>query len=360
MTNAPAHTGRGTLLSLISSLCFGAVFLFTPLSEPLPGIAIAAMRMFTGVLSLLVILRITGMSGEIDEVWRLMRGSFFRACNVVLCGAILASQLWLFAWAPANGRALQVSIGYFLLPLVLVLIGRFLYKDRLRWWHWAAVALAATGVTVEIFGAGELSWEAWWISLTYSGYFVLRRWNGHDSLGGMFFELLAMTPAALGVLIWVAYTQPELAHRPFAWVMGAVLAIVGAIALVFWVTASRMIPMSLFGLLSYVEPCLLTVASLLIGEAISPQELPAYLAIWAAVAIVLGGGIWQATQRRVTYDAPVAPPTGSIPILTDPHPEHREHLASRGGRSDVFTGSITLPPLDRSDGDHTDQRKRDR
>lgn len=349
MTQTQYAHGRGTLLSLVSSVAFGALFLLTPLAEPVPALVIASFRMFTGVLALLLILRMLRMRSQIIEVWQLMRSSWLRTLNVIVCGLILVSQLWLFAWAPMSGRAIQVSLGYFLLPLVLVLVGRFLYKDRLHWWHWAAVALAAVGVTLQIFVAGELSWEALWISITYSLYFVLRRYNGHDNLGGMFFEQLMMTPIALAVLIWLGTTGDSLIAPVGSWLAALLIASIGTLALVLWVAASRLLPISLFGLLSYIEPCLLTVAALLIGERITAHELPPYIAIWAAIAFVIGGGIYQAKQRRVSYDAPVAPPTGSIPIIMDPDHDFDEFQDAEHPDINVFTGSIALPNLDSTD-----------
>ncbi|MCT7656239.1 EamA family transporter [Oceanimonas sp. NS1] len=101
-----------------------------------------------------------------------------------LSSALVAVQLWIFAWAPINGRGLAVSLGYFMMPLVLVLVGRFLYQERPTRLQWLAVACAVLGVANELWHAGGVSWETLVVALGYPLYFVRRRWLGNDTLGG--------------------------------------------------------------------------------------------------------------------------------------------------------------------------------
>src|SRR5690606_8131948 len=114
---------------------------------------------------------------------------------------LVAAQLWVFSWAPLNGRGLQVALGYFLLPLVLVVIGKYLYKDKLLWWHWLAAGVAAAGVVFEIIRVGSVSWETLLVCLGYPVYFVLRRAIGTTHLGGMFWEFLLLSPIALVIVV---------------------------------------------------------------------------------------------------------------------------------------------------------------
>ena len=78
-------------------------------------------------------------------------------------------------WGPINGRGLQVSLGYFLLPLVMVLVGCVLYKEKLSRWQMAAVALAILGVGHEIWRIGFIAWETVYVALAYPLYFFMRR-----------------------------------------------------------------------------------------------------------------------------------------------------------------------------------------
>src|SRR3546814_4446930 len=85
-------------------------------------------------------------------------------------------QLWLFAWAPLNQKGLDVSMGYFLLPMVMVLLGRLFYGERLSRVQTMAVLVAAVGVSHELWRSGSFSWATALVMFGYPPYFMLRRW----------------------------------------------------------------------------------------------------------------------------------------------------------------------------------------
>nr|WP_232093722.1 EamA family transporter RarD [Serratia ureilytica] len=124
-----------------------------------------------------------------------------RLLGLLLTSALLGVQLWLFLWAPLHGKALDVSLGYFLLPLTMVLAGRLIYRDRLSLLQKLAVACAVAGVGNELYQAGGVSWPTLVVALGYPLYFILRRRFGTDNLGGLWCELTLMLPAAA----WFAF-----------------------------------------------------------------------------------------------------------------------------------------------------------
>ncbi len=220
------------------------------------------------------------------------------AFGLVASAALLSLQLWMFSWAPLNGRAMQVALGYFLLPLVLVIVGRLLYKDRMAWWQWLAAGIAGLGVVYEITRIGGVSWETLVVALGYPIYFVLRRALGTGHLGGMWWDFVIMTPLAIAVLVWSFADGVWLGENPALWWWAPGISLLAALALLLYLMASRLLSMSLFGLLSYVEPAMLVVASLLIGERIASDEWFTYLAIWAAVLVLVIGGAVQLRRLR--------------------------------------------------------------
>jgi len=211
--------------------------------------------------------------------------------GVLASGALLTVQLWLFSWAPLNGHGLQVALGYFLLPLVLVVLGRFLYQDRMVWWQWLAAGIAAAGVGYEIVRVGGVSWETLLVAFGYPAYFVLRRSMRTGHLGGMLWELTMVLPLAAVVVVWSMVDGAVYAANPSLWWAAPGISLFAAFALLLYLLASRLLSLSLFGLLSYLEPALLLVASLLIGERIAPGEWFTYGAIWAAVLVLVAGGL---------------------------------------------------------------------
>ena len=262
------------------------------------GEAVWAMRALVAVPFLTVVLFASRDWRLAAEFGRRMRRRPLLVLGALASAALLSAQLWVFAWAPLNGRAMQVALGYFLLPLVLVVVGRFLYKDRMTWWQWAAAGTALIGVVYEVVRIGGVSWETLLVALGYPLYFVLRRSMGTGHIGGMWWDFMIMFPFAVVVTVWSFSDGSWLATNPALWWAAPSISLFAAFALLLYMLASRLLSMSVFGLLSYVEPAMLLVASLLIGERIAPGEWFTYGAIWAAVLVLIAGGAAEVLRTR--------------------------------------------------------------
>lgn len=297
-TFGASSTTTGVAVSIGSSVAFGVIYFLIPLLAPMSALEIWGFRtafslpLITGVL---LALRSWDL---VLEVGRRMRRRPLLLLGQFAAAAILAVQVWLFSWAPLNGRALQVSLGYFLLPLVLVILGRLLYKDRMAWWQWAAAGIATAGVVYEVFRIGGISWETMLVALGYPFYFVLRRSMGTGHFGGMWWEMALLVPLAAVVLVWSVVDGSAFAANPALWWAAPGISIFAAFSLLLYVLASRLLSLSVFGLLSYGEPALLMVASLLMGERIATGEWFTYGAIWAAVLVLIAGGLISMRRPR--------------------------------------------------------------
>ncbi len=314
MAPAQQHVGRGVLISVGSSLSFGLIYFLTPLLAPMSGEAVWAVRTLVTlpfVTAVLIAMRSWGLAADIGRRIRLHP---WLALGIAATGILLAVQLWIFSWAPLNGRGLQVALGYFLLPLVLVVVGKFAYGDRMVWWQWLAAGVAAVGVGYEIVRVGGVSWETLVVALGYPAYFVLRRAMGTGHLGGMWWEMAVVFPFALAMLVFEFASGAILTENPALWWAAPSISLFAAFALLLYLLASRLLSMSLFGLLSYVEPALLLVASLLIGERIAQDEWFTYGAIWAAVLILVIGGAAVMLRQGRSKGEP-GPTTQPIPIV---------------------------------------------
>lgn len=289
---------RGIAVSVGSSVSFGLIYFLTPMLHPMSGEAVWAMRALVAVPFLTVVLLVSRDWRLAADFARRMRRRPLLALGALASAALLSAQLWVFAWAPLNGRAMQVALGYFLLPLVLVVVGRFLYKDRMTWWQWAAAGTALVGVSYEVIRIGGVSWETLLVALGYPIYFVLRRSMGTGHVGGMWWDFAIMFPFAIAVTVWSFADGSWFSENSALWWAAPSVSLFAAFALLLYMVASRLLSMSLFGLLSYVEPAMLLVASLLIGERIAPGEWFTYGAIWAAVLILVAGGTAELLRGR--------------------------------------------------------------
>src|SRR6202011_3105631 len=135
---------------------------------------------------------------------------------MVVSAALLGAQLWVFLWAPLHGRMLEVSLGYFLLPLVMVLVGRFYYRESLDGLQWLAVICAVLGVVHELWMTGAFSWPTLLVALGYPPYFVLRRKIDADSLASFAVEMTLLLPVAT-VLLATSATATAVAGRIGMW-----------------------------------------------------------------------------------------------------------------------------------------------
>lgn len=279
---------RGVLASITASVGFAAVYFVTPHLAPASAEFLWAVRTIAMVGMLAVLLAAARQTHHFTDIWYQLRHSPILIIPMLAAGALLAVQLWLFAWAPINGRGLPVALGYFLLPLVLVVIGKFLYKDRLAWWQWFAAGLAFLGVVFETFRVGGISWETVLVALGYPAYFVVRRAIRMQDLGAMLWEVLLFLPLALWFFI-AGFNALQM--NPTLWWQVPLFGLGSGLAMILYVTSSRLLAIGVFGLLTYLEPALLVVASILNGERITTAEWVMYGAVWAAVLVLLIGGI---------------------------------------------------------------------
>jgi chloramphenicol-sensitive protein RarD len=286
MSMNPYEPGRGITLSVAASALFALMSAYTVLLAPLSGLDIFAWRVIwtaPGALAL-VVLRSRGpeLMELVARVFREPR----TALMLVTSAALLGLQLWVFLWAPLHGRLLEVSLGYFMLPLVMVLVGRYYYHERLEPLQWLAVACAAVGVAHELWATHAFSWPTLLVSLGYPPYFVLRRKIHADSLVTFVLEMVLLLPVA----VIVVHAGGSLAllgtHALLAWVLLPGLGVLSTVALASYLKASRLLPMALFGILGYVEPVLLVIVSVtLLGEHLGMRQLGTYVPIWIAVAL---------------------------------------------------------------------------
>nr|WP_205763898.1 EamA family transporter RarD [Acidovorax sp. SRB_24] len=295
---------KGIVASVLASVLFGAIYYLSPLLAPLDGEQIFGWRVLLTLPFTTAFLLWRGDGRHVWALWLRARQAPRTALLLLASSAMLGVQLWLFMWAPLHGRALPVSLGYFLLPLVMVLTGRVCFGERLSAAHKLATALAAAGVAHELVRAGGMSWETWVVALGYPVYFVLRRRLGSDHLGGHWLDMALLVPAALWFMLRAPSSLPLVPAHPVLFALLPLLGAVSAVALALYMAASRWLPMGLFGLLSYVEPVLLVLVALLLGESLAPGQWPTYGLVFAAVGVlVLDGARQLAPERRARSPA---------------------------------------------------------
>ncbi|MBD7958348.1 EamA family transporter RarD [Microbacterium sp. Sa4CUA7] len=270
--------------SLIASVLFGVLFFLPPLVSPLEANSIFAWRIFITLPLVAAALLLSRRMPDVQRILRRVRARPLLAVVIVCNGLLLGVQLWLFGWAPLSGHGLDVALGYLLLPLMMVIVGRVLHGDALPPLRLGAVIAAAVGVVFAVALTGQISAATLIVMLGYPVYFELRGRFGLNSPGALALELTALLPVA----VWFAFGQTWPATDTPRIIVGLLaIGLVSAVALLLYLRASELLPFGLFGMLSYVEPVLLTVVAVaLLGETMTAADLLVYGPITLALVLL--------------------------------------------------------------------------
>ena len=289
---------KGIVSSVMASCLFAVMYFYTSLLTPLDGEEIFGWRTLLTLPCLTLFMLVSKVWKRVGELLARVKRTPVLLLGMVGTSWLMGVQLWLFLWAPLHGRSLEVSMGYFLLPLAMVLTGRLVYGERLSRLQKVAVACAALGVGHELYQHGSFAWETLVVTIGYPIYFVLRKRCRTDHLGGLWCDMCLLLPWALYFVIQGPLSPADLQAHPGLYALIPILGAISASALIAYVLASRLLPFSLFGLLSYVEPVLLVGVALLLGETIGPDQWLTYLPIWAAVLVLVLEGFKHLLRQR--------------------------------------------------------------
>ncbi len=289
---------KGIILSAAASVLFGCLYYFASLLAPMSGEEVFGWRVLLTLPMVMIFLWHSHLWPEVRAVLAQTRREPRLVAGLLLSAALLGVQLWLFLWAPLNGRAMQVSLGYFLLPLTMIAAGRLVYRERLTRLQRLAAVCATLGVASQIYHIGSISWECVVVACGFPAYFMLRRRLGIQPIVSLWLDMLLLTPAALLFIAFDPDWLTVIQTHPKLYFLIPVLGLLSASALACYFAAGKLLPFGLFGLLSYLEPVLLVIVALLLGERITAHELPTYVLIWIAVMLLALEGALTLRQRH--------------------------------------------------------------
>lgn len=285
----------GILQAALAFACWGAFPLYFKTLQAVPPLEMMAHRIVWScgfVALLLAAQRRWSWIGPAFADRRLLAGCAASA-------ALIALNWFLYIWAVVNGRIVEASLGYFINPLVNVLLGALVLKERLRAGQQLAVGVAALGVAWLTWQAGALPWIALALAASFGLYGLLRKTAPLGALEGLAMETLLLGPLAALALLWLALQGQSAFVQGSPGLQALVVAAgpITAIPLLLFAAGARRIPLSLLGILQYIGPTLqLLVGVWLFHEPFEPARRIGFIAIWAALALYSAEGWWR--QRR--------------------------------------------------------------
>jgi len=248
-----------------------------------PGEILAQRIVWCGVL-LAIVLAVTGRWREMID--RLRAPGVPRT---FCCTAFFLTTNWLaYIYGVTHGRTVDTSLGYFINPLLSVLLGMIVLRERLRFWQAVSVLLAAAGVLIPVAAAAEVPWIALTVAVSFALYGLLRKQAPVDALVGLSIETFILAPFAAAYLVILLLQGDMALGRSGLGVDALLLAsgVITAVPLLWFGKAARTLSLSTLGILQYVAPTMqFVLAVFYLGESVAPLKWAAFALIWAALAI---------------------------------------------------------------------------
>lgn len=291
-----ANPRRGYILGLSAYTIWGLFPIYFKAIAAVPAIEIIIHRVLWSALFGSIVLMFWKHPGWCRE----LRDNPKRLAVLALSGSLIAANWIVYVWAVNNGRMVEASLGYYINPLVNVLLGMVLLGERLRRLQWLAVGFAAAGVAQQVWQVGNLPWVSLVLPLTFGFYGLIRKKAPVAALPGLVVETWMLVPLAL---IWLALNPGALSAQAEFWTTSQAIWLAAAgpvtlIPLVCFNAAARHLPYTTLGFLQYLAPTLvLLLAVLLYDEHMNASTIVTFACIWAGLAIY-SIDAWLSLRRR--------------------------------------------------------------
>jgi chloramphenicol-sensitive protein RarD len=292
----------GILYAFFAFVCWGLFPVYFKALHQSPALEMLAHRMAWSLVFVLAVLLVRHHWRWLGPVLRERR----LVARFVASAALLSANWGLYIWAVNAGHIVEASLGYFINPLINVLLGYAFLHERLRPLQWAAVALAATGVAWLTWHNGAPPWISLALAATFGGYGLLRKTAQLGALEGLTLETLLLFPLAIGYLLMLGITGAshfEHASRPVQLLLAAA-GPVTAVPLLLFAAGARRIPLSTLGVIQYVTPTLQLLTGVLVyNEPFGAVRAVGYGIIWIALAVYSFEGLRASVTARQTRAA---------------------------------------------------------
>lgn len=275
---------KGMFFCITANFLFGLGYYFAILLRPLNGESMFGFRIIVLIPFILLAILLFKQIQNFKQLWQKIKENPPLIFILLLLALNTGVQLWLFMWAPNNGLAIPVSIGYLLLPIVAVALGKIVFKEHFTLLKWLSLIFAIIGVSTNVILTGTFSWATLVAGIGYPLYITLRRYFNINNLSTFFVELLLVTPFAL-YFISQTNMQLILMENHYLYAILALFGLVNGIAFIFYIASSNLLPVNVLGLLGYMEPLVMLAISFIIGESLDSKSY--ILMICLALAITL-------------------------------------------------------------------------
>jgi chloramphenicol-sensitive protein RarD len=285
VTRLEVHESRrGFLLGVAAYVMWGAFPLYWPLLEPAGAFEILAHRIVWSALTMGLLVLLLGRT----TTFRRLVADRRKVRLLALAACVITVNWATYIWGVNNGHVVETSLGYFINPLVTVLMGVFILGERLRSWQWVAMGVAATAVVVLTLDYGRLPWVALILAFSFGSYGLCKKQAGAPAIESVTLETMVIGPLALGYVFWLGMTGNSnfASHGSGHALLFTTTGIVTAVPLICFGGAAIRVSMVTLGLLQYLAPILqFALGVLYFHEAMPAGRWAGFLLVWVALAI---------------------------------------------------------------------------
>lgn len=282
MTAAESRARSGFILGFTAYFIWGFFPLYFKLLKQIPPLEVVSHRI---VWSLLFLIPLAGVRGGLGSIRKAVTDG--RSLGYLLATSLLISTNWLvFIHAVSRGEVLQSSLGYFMTPLVNVLLGMVVLGERLRPLQLLSFLLAVAGVGVQVVALGRVPLIALVLAITFGLYGLLRKTAPVDAIAGLTVETGILVLPAAGYLIYTgnAAGGDYFGRVPLDWLLLPLAGVLTAVPLVLFAAAARRLRLTTIGFLQYLTPTLhFLQAVFLYREPFSATHLMSFSCIWCGL-----------------------------------------------------------------------------
>lgn len=300
MNAVPPHSlqeqRRGFAITAFTFTLWGLVPVYWHLLKAVPSQQIIAHRIIWSTVLVVVWLLLSAGTGW----WKQIAAQKRALPTLALSSLAIAFNWGLYIWAINAGHVIETSLGYFINPLVSVLLGVVVLKERLRGLQWLAVGCAAVGVAWLTIDAGTPPWIALGLACSFGLYGLLRKLVSVDPVAGLGVESLYLFLPAIGFALWSENGHGGGFFGGWGWKNDALLILGGAVTalpLVGFAYGVKRIPLSLVGILQYIAPSLgLLLGVFFFREPFDAGKAIGFAAIWVGLLLFVGDSVWRSRR----------------------------------------------------------------
>ena len=278
----------GVLLAIFAYLIWGILPVYWKSIDNVPSAEILVSRVVWAFIStlLLILLLKNGryLIEDIKSLWKTKLNFWM----LFLASILISGNWFLYIWAVNNGYIVQASLGYYINPLVSVLLGVFFLKEKLSQAQKVAFALAMIGVLILTFSYGQFPWLSFVLAISFGVYGLLKKQIKLDALRGLTIETFFITPLALGYYIWLFVdNQAVFLHSDVK--TDTLLIFTGvatALPLVLFAKGAQRIPLYMIGFLQFIAPTMMLFLGVIIyNESFGAVDLISFIFIWIGLIL---------------------------------------------------------------------------